>query len=61
MVYGVLIPEEDNEVGDKRSRGTTMVDTQTLLEAFLNMLPVLLTKFFFLIKNKTYGLGTTLL
>jgi hypothetical protein len=40
MFYGVLTAEEVDEVdavGDKGSGGTTVVDVQTLLEAFLNM------------------------
>jgi hypothetical protein len=61
VVSGVFIPEEDDEVRDRRSRGTTMVDIQTLLEAFLNMLPVSVMKLLFLIKSKTSGLRTTLL
>jgi len=34
---GVFRAEEDDEVGDRRSGDSTMVDVQTLLEAFLNM------------------------
>jgi hypothetical protein len=34
---GVFIAEEADGVGDKGSGNTTMVDIETLLEAFLNM------------------------
>jgi hypothetical protein len=34
---GVLIVEEFDGAGDRGSGNTTMVDVQTLLEAFLNM------------------------
>jgi hypothetical protein len=37
VVSGVFTAEEDDEVGDKRSQGNTMVDLHTLLRAFLNM------------------------
>jgi hypothetical protein len=46
----VFITEEVDEVGDKGSGDTTMVDLQTLLEVFLNMpvtLPFSLVKLVF--------------
>ena len=37
MFSGVFIAEEVDGVGDKGSGDTTVVDVQTVLEAFLNM------------------------
>ena len=37
MFSGIFIAEEADEVGDKGSGDTTMVDVQTILEAFCNM------------------------
>ena len=37
MFSGVFRAEEVEGAGDKESEGTTMVDVQTLFEAFLNM------------------------
>jgi hypothetical protein len=37
MFSGVFIAEEVDGVGDSGSGDTTMVDVQTLLEAFLHM------------------------
>jgi len=37
VLSGAFTAEEDDEVGDKGSGDTTMVDVQTLLEASLNM------------------------
>jgi hypothetical protein len=59
----VFIAEEVDGVGEKGSGDTTMVDIQTLLEAFLNMSLkyACFSKAFFLIKSNTSGLQTTLL
>jgi hypothetical protein len=59
--FGVFIPEEDDDVGDKVSRGTTMVDIQTLLEALFEHVACFTDEAFFLIKSKTSGPGTILL
>ena len=37
MFFGVFRAEKLDEVGDKRSGDNTMVDVQTLMEAFFNM------------------------
>lgn len=37
MFPGVLIAEEVDRVGDKRSGDTTIVDLQIFMKAFLNM------------------------
>jgi len=39
LFSGVFIAEEMEGVGDKDSGGTTIIDTQTLLDAFLNTSP----------------------
>jgi hypothetical protein len=64
VFYGVFVDEEVDEGGDKGSGDTTMVDVQTLLEAFLNMC-LICTCFtdykLFLVKSKTSSPGAALL
>ena len=66
MFSGLFTDEEFDRVEDKGSVDTTMVDVQTLLEAFLNMFLRSAcftddTSFFFLVKSESSCLGTTLL
>jgi hypothetical protein len=61
---GVVLGEEVSGVGNRVSVGNTMVDTQLLLETFLNMSlgsVCFIDESSFLVEVKTYGLGTTLL
>ena len=62
MFSGVFIAEEVEGVGDKDSEDTTIIDIQTLLEAFLNMSlrSACFTVGTSLVKNKTSGLLITL-
>jgi hypothetical protein len=58
LFSGVFIAEEEGGVGDKDSGGTTIIDIQTFLEAFLNMSlrSASFTVGSSLVKNKTSGL-----
>jgi hypothetical protein len=60
---GVFIAEEVEGAGDKVSGDTTMVDVQTVLEAFFDYVSrsTCFIDGSFLVKNKTSGLETTTL
>lgn len=64
MCSGVVLGEEVSGVGNRLSLGNTMVDTQLLLETFLNMSlgsVCFIDESFFLVEVKMFSLGTTLL
>lgn len=64
LFSAVFIAEKVDGVVDNRSEGNAMADVHILLEAFLNISlrsAHFMGAAFFLIKNKTPGLGATLL
>ena len=64
MLCGVYVAKEVDAVENKGSGNTTLVDLQTLLEAFLNVSlrsACFSDEVFFMVKdNKTFSFGTTL-